>query len=165
MKAKSISLGVAAVLVTFGAFSSIADTTVSAGRVEIVNCLFAGNAIGGEPSDFTLYANPTAASDGGSCEIVADHCLYEKPGTSTGRTSVSNVFQGSPRFVAGDARWTDEPYYALRHSSAARNRGINQDWMTSGKDRSGRARIVDSIVDIGCYECYVPPIGSLLLFR
>ena len=72
---------------------------------------------------------------------------------------------GDPRFVAGDERYPDEPYYALRHASAARNRGLNQTWMSGAKDFAGRDRILEGNVDIGCYECDLPALGGLLLVR
>jgi hypothetical protein len=76
-----------------------------------------------------------------------------------------NVFQGKPHFVAGDAKFPDVPYYAIRYASGARNRGVNAAWMADATDMAGNARINDGTVDIGCYECYLPCEGTMVIFR
>ena len=49
--------------------------------------------------------------------------------------------------------------------AAARGRGLNMAWMTGAKDLAGVDRILDGTVDIGCYECNLPPVGTTVIFR
>ena len=132
----------------------------------IVNCLFAGNAIGSKAVGLESWVKPDATHEGIPCVTVVSNCLSDVTATFSGlHDGTETCLVGNPRFVAGDERYPDEPYYALRHASAARNRGVNQPWMTSAKDLAGRDRILEGTVDIGCYECDLPAIGAMLLLR
>ena len=95
------------------------------------------------------------------------NCLYEAtdPSLIDPDAVLLNVFQGKPHFVAGDAKFPDVPYYAIRYASAARNAGVNAAWMADATDMAGHARINDGTVDIGCYECYLPCEGTIVIFR
>ena len=55
--------------------------------------------------------------------------------------------------------------YTLKYASAARGRGLNMAWMAGAKDLAGVDRILDGTVDIGCYECNLPPVGTMMIFR
>ena len=56
--------------------------------------------------------------------------------------------------------------YTLRRASKARNAGLLLDWMTeTATDLAGNPRVRDGAVSIGCYECWIPAPGSLLLLR
>ena len=132
---------------------------------EVVNSIFVNNpSISGEACDL--------AFNGGSDRNVAfTNCLIglirntQDPPLS----EVNTVTNANPRFVMDGT--SDQ--YALKHSSPARGKGLVQDWMTSVNDIRGEGfgRLRDEkgvgawAVDIGCYQCWLDPVGSLLLFR
>jgi hypothetical protein len=132
----------------------------------LVNCLFSGNRFSnGNPADLALWKY-TEETDFGYCSLQLRNCLYtEGVGNSAHADVKENLVQGLPHFVAGNAKFPGVPYYAIRYASAARNAGVNAAWMASATDMAGNARINDGTVDIGCYECYLPCEGTMVIFR
>ena len=135
--------------------------------VVIENCLFAGNnwqTKGNADLVTWMYAN---ATDFGLCEMTLRNCVYADVLALSGADRIvrENLKKGSARFIAGDPKYPDAPYYALRYGSAARNAGANADWMASTTDLAGNARIADGTVDAGCYECTLPNDATLLVIR
>lgn len=58
--------------------------------------------------------------------------------------------------------------YALaRKANKARNTGLVEDWMTGAFDIRGEGypRLRDNKVDVGCYQCWLPDPGLLLIVR
>jgi hypothetical protein len=136
-------------------------------QAEIVNCLFAGNTrANGTAADLSMNVNDSATSIG-TTECTLMNCLHEATDSTLidPDATLVNVFQGSPHFVAGDRRFPDVPYYAIRYASGARNRGVNAAWMADATDMAGNARINDGTVDIGCYECTLPNEGPIVTVR
>ena len=132
----------------------------------LVNCLFSGNRLAnGSASDLYLK-KLTAETDFGFCSLQLYNCLYTAGVLNLDQADVNvSLVHGSPRFVAGDARFPMVPWYAIKRTSAARNTGINSDWMVDAVDMAGTARVVDGTVDIGCYECNLPPRSMRIDFR
>ena len=131
----------------------------------IINCIFSGNRRkDGTDADLTLWKY-TEETDFGYCSLQFANCLYTAGVGNLSHADVLEVVQGDPHFVAGDAKFPDVPHYAIRYASAARNAGMNAAWMASVTDLAGNARVNDGIVDIGCYECYLPCEGTMLIFR
>ena len=136
---------------------------------EFVNCLFAGNVrADGTAADLALYVSDSDTSIGTTvCSL--SNCLYESAADPVVRGGAEleqvDVLQGKPHFVAGNAKFPGVPYYAIRYASAARNAGVNAAWMADATDMAGNARINDGTVDIGCYECYLPCEGTMMIFR
>ena len=70
-----------------------------------------------------------------------------------------------PHFVAGDPKLLGVPYYMIRRGSPAFNAGQNMDWMSDAFDLAGTNRILEARVDLGCYECWLPETGTMIMFR
>ena len=150
----------------------------------LANCTVAGNHL-------DYFA--TGFNDGVGSALTVDNCLIaentKRDGTgscnlrtSFGNVKWSNTLVGSvdcsvnykypmsnmitnanPRFV-GAAADPENPY-ALRHSSPARGKGAVYGWMSAATDIRGCPRLRDGLVDLGCYECWLDPVGALLLLR
>ena len=76
-------------------------------------------------------------------------------------TATSWPIRCSINFTAGD--------YSLPKTSPCIDAGSNASWMTGAKDLAGNDRIqkgtTDLIVDMGAYETYVAPAGTVFMFR
>jgi hypothetical protein len=70
-----------------------------------------------------------------------------------------------PKFVAGDPKLPGVPYYMIRRGSPAVNAGTGMDWMADVVDLAGTNRILEARVDLGCYECWLPETGTMIMFR
>ena len=60
------------------------------------------------------------------------------------------------------------PYYSLRRSSRACRAGTNAAAFAGTVDLAGNPRVHGEgpyTVDAGCYECWMPPTGQILIFR
>ena len=55
--------------------------------------------------------------------------------------------------------------YAPKYSSPLRAHGKPLDWMDDATDLAGNPRLRDGNVDIGCYQCWLDPVGTMLLLR
>ena len=128
------------------------------GFVTLKNCLFSGNRrkLAGEET----YCASDLRLKGTTASVTLSHCLFtaaEAPSDYQSASGVETLVQGDPRFVAGNPDYPGLPYYSILRVSPARNAGANAPWMADAQDLAGRSRIYDSAVDIGCYECRIPP--------
>jgi len=55
--------------------------------------------------------------------------------------------------------------YGLKRVSALRTSGFVLDWMADGTDLAGNPRLRDGAVDIGCYQCWLDPVGAVFSIR
>ena len=86
-------------------------------------------------------------------------------------SEVGTITNATPRFVMDGTRDS----YALKRSSPARKRGLVQRWMTDATDIRGEGfsrlhgeqalALGSATVDIGCYECWLEPVGLTLSVR
>ena len=154
-------------------FATYTDTN---SNLSVVNTLFYGNRMQSGssyvPCDLSKTTNVTTNglrithSAYGVTDIatLADHVadtIYRFGNTSAVGTYIGEI----PRFC-GASKDPLHPY-ALRYSSALRERGIVQDWMADATDLRGEgyARLRGGRVDIGCYQCWLEPKGGCLSFR
>ena len=133
----------------------------------MVNCIFADNRVRGQKSGKAcdLYCSGSASPLGHS---VVRNSLYKNADSvawGNGTHEESNLNQGDPKFVAGNAKYPDVPYYMIRHSSAACGKGVWESWMAGATDLAGEAYPSAVPVDLGCYQCTLPFVGGLLLLR
>ena len=118
-----------------------------------VNCIFVGN------KTAQGVANDMNFKDANSSYFALTNCLI-----GSGRQAVAPEYEANTvtndnaRFVGGDG----PDKYALKRSSPARGKGLVQDWMADELDiRQDPAfpRLRDGKVDVGCYQCWLNPIG------
>jgi hypothetical protein len=122
-----------------------------------VNTIFVGNKTAkGEARDMNF---PSAAKS----YVALTNCLIGsgRQAVAVPEWEVNTVTSDVPCFVRKGGDW-----YALKYSSPARGKGLVQDWMTDALDiRRDPAfpRLRDGLVDLGCYQCWLDPVG--LQFR
>ena len=138
-------------------------------NLEIVNSIFQGNM--NRKKDAKRNFWPDSAAQ----HITISHCLFE--GTAdTGATVADGIRYWKDDAVEtrtgvtvrfdrkADPAWPYQPAY----SSLARGRGLVQNWMYGALDVRNDAqypRLRDGKVDIGCYQNWHIPVGSLFLVR
>jgi len=167
------------------ASSSLVYRPEGASAVPVVNCTFAGNQtaytlVGFNETHPCEIANsifaenmlydgmtPRALRYAQGDNITLENCLV---GTSS--QADVEALASHPNTIVSDAVRFDsenaEHPYSIKRTSAARRNGKVMDWMASATDirrdpQYPRKR--DGEVDIGCYECWLDPVGMMLLFR
>lgn len=153
--------------------------------VEFVNCTFADNAskwtIRGKKDGADICAgtrfvntafyrnfNNSATradfnSDGAG--MTFDHCLFgASASVPEGNDVIDPVYLAAKGDIRFDAANVADPY-SLQRKSPAIGQGLYQDWMASATDLKGDPRAHDASVAIGCYECWIPVPGLMLLLR
>ena len=152
---------------TFHTFKDVANKLV------VANCAFVGNkTASGTANDVSMSLTNDDSGDPG---IDMTYCVYGRAtidlaGYSSVPTTLyqlgANGLASSPRFNA-DGDWPYEP----RCSSPLVGRGVFMDWMTDAYDIRGDIadgkyrRLRDGKVDIGCYQCWLDPVGMMLMVR
>lgn len=148
---------------------------VSEHKLQVKNSLFFGNY---RPSTVNI-ASDIYATTGCTGGIVFDRCAYgvntwDKLGESIAAggkmykfgaaDGIGQVIGATPRFCF--AKDPENPY-ALLHSSKVRGLGEYQAWMAGANDIRGEdfPRADGTSVDLGCYQCWRPADGMMLLFR
>lgn len=91
----------------------------------------------------------------------------EKGGTSIADGARGCIIGTDPRFATTEQQAAfGVAAYSLRRGSAARGSGEVLDWMdAAAKDLAGNPRLRDGKVDMGCYQCWLNPVGSFLILR
>lgn len=133
----------------------------------IVNCIFWNNRQNGVRNDVSLYRTRTSVVNPAGNIIQNSMCGQVLSNADFFNTAVKvDLVSGNPKFLSGDVRYPESPFYMISRGSPARNTGLLLDWMTAGAvDLAGNPRIVDGLPDMGCYECDLPMTGTMLLFR
>ena len=131
--------------------------------IAFVNCAFVGN---------KAYLGAASAKDIETfdcSQLVFSNCLYGVVKSLTPREEgfvdsgcVELGATGNPGFVT----WEDQPRYSPKRISPLRGAGLLLDWMgETAVDLSGRPRVRDGKVDVGCYQCWLDPLGFSLRVR
>lgn len=98
--------------------------------------------------------------------LVLSNCVY---GTyETGATAEGFEDHGCMQLKDRSAyKFTglDSAPHSLRRSSPLRGWGLVLDWMADGTDFPGNPRLRDGKVDIGCYQCWLNPVGTIFSVR
>ena len=135
----------------------------------VVNCIFHDNRIDGTRVDANFYATAQGTIPGSVALNIVSNSIYGVVDASQNRGSAP-VYAGftqvpDPHFVAGDPKLLGVPYYMIRRGSPAFNAGIGMDWMADAVDLAGANRVIEARVDLGCYECWLPETGTMIMFR
>ncbi len=113
------------------------------------NCIFVGNMTGSTPRN--LWTTGT--------NVTLRNCFV-----GSGRSTAPLLFEentitnDNPKFVKDGSR----DAYALKLKSPAIGKGLVMDWMADAldiRDDEAYPRLRDGAVDIGCYQCWLDPIG------
>ena len=135
----------------------------------VVNCIFHENRIDGARVDANFYATAQGTVPGTVALNIVSNSIYGVIDARQNRGSdpvYADFTQVSdPRFVAGDPKLPGVPYYMIRRGSPAFNAGTGMDWMADAVDLSGTNRVIEARVDLGCYECWLPETGTMIMFR
>ena len=134
------------------------------------NCIFLNNRKITASTGKVSATNDIYFTESQAPALTLVNCLIgtRRPSFQAG-TEIGTVTNANPRFVMDGT--ADQ--YALKHSSPARGKGLVQDWMGGANDIRGEGygRLRDEkgtgvpTVDIGCYQCWLDPLGSMLLLR
>ena len=144
--------------------STFFDTKVDS-SARVVNCLFADNwtKAGTQRRDLNYGVDSEKFCNQ---NIVFTNCLISTYRTKNPCTDeYGTVTNDNARF---DSANLEHPY-SLRRASPARGKGVVMDWMADATDVRRSAEFPrlseDGRVDIGCYQCWLEPVGALLLLR
>ena len=122
-----------------------------------VNCVFSNNRRGSTKVDISGY--DAAYTVFSNCYAGVCYNFSQNASLTNSNLMVMGA-SWNPRFV-GEG---DHPY-SLKWRSPLRGEGLLLDWMADGVDFAGNPRLRDGMVDIGCYQCWLDPIGMTLIFR
>lgn len=160
--------------------------------LSLISCTVAGNVFDYTFENFgsaangpgysvdTIYAenaNGSGAARGvwwkpQTMRLAFTNCLFGAASASQSYLSYVPVDCLSNVVARFDSANASDPY-SLKHSSPARGKGLVQDWMEGANDIRGEGygRLRDEkgtgvpTVDIGCYQCWLDPLGLMLLLR
>ena len=118
------------------------------------NCIFARNRSSNGDLKSLTVENPEVNA--------ATNCVFW-PACTAALGGRSACLDANPRFVDDGS----EDAHQIKYASPARGRGLVRDWMEGANDLRGEGypRKRDGLVDIGCYQCWLDPVGTLLLLR
>jgi len=130
----------------------------SARQISFVNTIFMGNRDTTGKKDITTYESGYA---------VFSNCVYGAMGSRTAKAEGFEDFGCTSITARADYKFTgkDPEPYALKRSSPLRGWGLVLDWMADGTDLAGNPRLRDGKVDVGCYQCWLDPVGAVFSIR
>ena len=110
------------------------------------------------------YSSPNEAN------LHIENCMIGPGGVGTAlaQSCTGLISSNDPKFQ--EYRDLKHPY-ALRRTSEAIGRGTVEDWMTGAydirhtEDGGKYLRMRDGKVDLGCYQCWLDPVGTVFSIR
>lgn len=154
------------------------NDVVTTNYVKFKSCLFGRNRYGSNLGDFAQGPNSGGAYMWENRFQFED--TYYTAFTANSSRLTEELFEAKvgegglhlcadPKFVGESAsamaRYPEEPHWALSLRSPLLGKGGVVDWPEDATDRRGRPRVRDGKVDVGCYQCWLSPIGLILNFR
>ena len=150
-------------------------TLKNATNLTVVNCAFyaSTNSTLSKAVDISFDdKNNTGMRYSANPSVSFFNCYYGSLASNIKDATGANALNGSgnepesnPKFVAEKGKDIGVPYWALKASSPLRGKGLLLNYGPGDVDLAGNPRIRDDKVDIGCYQCWTPAPGLLLLFR
>ena len=143
-----------------GTFLNFDGTTSTSNAAEAVNCIFTRNynKAGTSRCDFKLNSG---------LNVTLRNCLI-----GTARIPASSYASESGTVTADNVKFnerSDTDPYEIKRSSPAVGKGLVRDWMTAEttdiRGKSEYPRLRDGKCDIGCYQCWLDPVGFIMSFR
>ena len=142
--------------------------------VKFINCLFNSNTNGsGKETDFSMKKDSDTTLNCWLSKVSFDHCFYGRftpDGDLTDERFAAKTngvdtltFCANPKFVK-DSR-PDAPYWSLLPNSQLIGKGDASIWTAEDVDLTGKFRLRDGKVDIGCYECWLREPGMMIFVR
>ena len=143
------------------------DTIPRTHPCRFLNCLFYNNVYGGAVGDLVVNSAASGASG-----VSFSHCVFGVAPRASSTGTLADL--GDNAIIAPDklgiltgdaAQAKGVPAYTLAYGSPARGKADATFWSASATDRAGNLRVREGAVDPGCYECWIIPNGTMLLFR
>ena len=130
----------------------------SARQISFVNTIFTGNRDTTGKGDINTYESGYS---------VFSNCVYGVMGPCTAKAAGFENYGCTSITARAAYKFTGkEPNpYSLRRSSPLRGWGMVLDWMTDATDLAGNPRLRDGAVDVGCYQCWLDPVGMMFSIR
>ena len=122
----------------------------------LCNCIIAGNTADEDPCVYGPDVSATRLSDDGDvAPEIFNACSNNLVRAGLTPFGVNGIV-ADPCFEPGS--------YRIQPSSPAHNAGLKLPWMTWTVDLDGNPRFRRTI-DIGCYECFEAPMGTMIYIR
>lgn len=156
-------------------YSVFADITIT-NAVKFINCLFSGN------RNKTLESDITALERGGwelwrkfefqdtyygtfsSSNYLTDEMFATKTSIAGALSQCPNPkFAG--QYPSVMRRYPNEPYWALSYRSPLIGKGHVWEGAENAVDIDNRKRIRCGKIDVGCYQCWMDPPGTVISVR
>lgn len=150
-------------------FTTVKDNGLRS--VYLANCLFYNNRLKSASGDLVDLRLSDA---NGLCTISYTNCVFGVAPSLDANNKGTFVDLGGNRVIAPDAlgilkgeKAAEKGVadYTLRYGSPARGLGDASIWGETATDLAGKLRLRDGKVDPGCYECWLDPVGMMLLLR
>lgn len=94
-----------------------------------------------------------------------DHCFYDDMRLAKTTLVDCQVSASSPFVPATNAAYDPATPYAIRNWSKTCGRGMDVGFSATDVDRAGNPRLRGNELDLGCYQCMLPPMGLVLIVR
>ena len=138
--------------------------------IKFVNCLFNGNIdADSRTTDFGARVNSSTGQTWVE-HVSCDHSYYGKftPGNQYQMTAARfYVVTNAPNSLmqCANPRFAQNPKWSLSLRSPILGKGAVADWMDEATDLAGKSRIRGGAVDPGCYQCWLRPLGMIMIIK